>query len=408
MVKRKLSEEVSERNRDNYVLLALSDQSNSKTTITHKMDRFKKPNGLSGSASGSGSPGPKRLASFKGKRDLSLGGTSKPGTGASGKAKFTPNLVARRNKPAATPMVTEVKKETGASPASKRKDKKPDFKPKPRAELIQTMGSVFSDGINADGIRRKPGGFGGGSSRAEGEAELRRPVLSQKMTKVDKEAEERRLQALLKDDFLDDLTTGGVYPPVQLPMVDTGKLFKQEEDSEKEEDEELAVGKSQLVRKRHNRIKDSDDEDEEGVDPLAPKGEHGAVKAPVKSVIAKAETDELTFSDLVRRQKGDLLFIQLPDHLPGAPPPDGNKEGQARVEEKLASCKLSDLPEGYLGKIQIRKSGKVQLQIGKDLLDVDLGAQVRTALKFFRNCDVNDIRFKLTGWFPTRPGIRRG
>merc|ERR1719216_616990 len=39
-------------------------------------------------------------------------------------------------------------------------------------------------------------------------------------------------------------------------------------------------------------------------------------------------------------------------------------------------CTLNALPEGYLGKIQIRKSGKTQLLIGDTALDVDLGTQV--------------------------------
>ena len=38
-----------------------------------------------------------------------------------------------------------------------------------------------------------------------------------------KAEEEARLRALLRDDFIDDLSSGG-FVPVQLPMVDTGEI----------------------------------------------------------------------------------------------------------------------------------------------------------------------------------------
>ena len=38
-----------------------------------------------------------------------------------------------------------------------------------------------------------------------------------------KEEEEERLKALMRDDFIDDLKSGDCVP-VQLPMVDTGKI----------------------------------------------------------------------------------------------------------------------------------------------------------------------------------------
>ena len=39
--------------------------------------------------------------------------------------------------------------------------------------------------------------------------------------KMDPDEEAARLAELLRDDFIDDLTSGG-FMPVQLPMVDTG------------------------------------------------------------------------------------------------------------------------------------------------------------------------------------------
>lgn len=42
--------------------------------------------------------------------------------------------------------------------------------------------------------------------------------------------------------------------------------------------------------------------------------------------------------------------------------------------EKEAAPVLSDFTEGYIGKVQIRKSGKVQLVIGDVTMDVSEGA----------------------------------
>ena len=42
--------------------------------------------------------------------------------------------------------------------------------------------------------------------------------------KMDPEEEAARLAELLRDDFIDDLTSGG-FMPVQLPMVDTGTVL---------------------------------------------------------------------------------------------------------------------------------------------------------------------------------------
>ena len=105
------------------------------------------------------------------------------------------------------------------------------------SELIQTIGSVFSDGMGADGaIRRRFGGGGGGGDGGGGGGGIERPKINLKSLdqKFDRAAEEERLKELLRDDFIDDLTTGSLVP-VQLPMIDTGKVFKEE--VKKEEDE---------------------------------------------------------------------------------------------------------------------------------------------------------------------------
>jgi hypothetical protein len=69
----------------------------------------------------------------------------------------------------------------------------------------------------------------------------------------------------------------------------------------------------------------------------------------------------------------------MPDHFPG------HASNSPKVEPDLQEgsnsnsngvVKLDNLSEGYLGKLQLRKSGKVQLWINNVLFDVDIGTQV--------------------------------
>ena len=118
-------------------------------------------------------------------------------------------------------------------------------------------------------------------------------------------------------------------------------------------------GKNKI--KKSNVILDSDDDDDDVAEVKKPEvnngveAEKGKKEPGSKSVIKNAKKDEkpeLTFSDLIRGQNGDLLFIQLPDHLPGTvaaakdekPPTGIPVSGQPKLH-----CSLENLPEGYLG-----------------------------------------------------------
>merc|ERR1711997_986863 len=61
----------------------------------------------------------------------------------------------------------------------------------------------------------------------------------------------------------------------------------------------------------------------------------------------------------------------MPDHFPGHA--SDKVESETNPESNVT---LNTLTEGYLGKVQLRKSGKVQLWINNVLFDVDIGTQV--------------------------------
>ncbi|KAL1439947.1 hypothetical protein MTO96_009774 [Rhipicephalus appendiculatus] len=81
---------------------------------------------------------------------------------------------------------------------------------------------------------------------------------------------------------------------------------------------------------------------------------------------------------------GQLLFFQLPDSLPGLQLPADTSQKEAansivKVEEHQSHnglIKLSQFPEGYVGKLQVMKSGRVRLVLGAVSLSVDTGTHL--------------------------------
>ena len=157
------------------------------------------------------------LVTFKAPRDLTLGAAQAKGTE---KKKFVPNLnVTRKIK-----TETESEKKTLVTPENRRKHvkkEKPDkHVRKERPQLIQTTGSIFSEGVGSGGIRRRivagsrVSGGGGGGEEGISQSKITTSLYN-------KEEEEDRLRELMRDDFIDDLKTGDSIP-VQLPMITTG------------------------------------------------------------------------------------------------------------------------------------------------------------------------------------------
>ncbi len=335
----------------------------------------------------SGSPG--RLPSFKKKRDLTLGEAKK-------KSKFVPNFNVQR--------IKKEKEEPGVAKADARaqgqgqgarrqghhkgEQQQQDGKSRPgqqqrgRPELIQTTGAVFSEGVaGGDASKRRSGGVGGirvSSSLKE------EPGLGRAAIKVDHEEEERRRKALLRDDFVSDQEEG-LFVPVQLPMICTGKVFKKE--GEEEDLLKQNVDAKAPKKKKINVIDSDDDEDD-----IASAKETDRKGDNVKASREAKSAGDVNFLELIKQEKGDLLFLQLPDHLPGSVAQVKREEGESvsatsagvkkepvdtkDIVEKTRHCTLKELPEGYLGRIQVRKSGKTQIVIGENVFDVEMGTQV--------------------------------
>lgn len=77
-----------------------------------------------------------------------------------------------------------------------------------------------------------------------------------------------------------------------------------------------------------------------------------------------------------------MFFFQLPPKLP-AVKNSANMKGKEIIDASSSSkpssstgnCNLEDLPEGYMGKLLVYKSGKIKLKLGETSYDVSCYSQ---------------------------------
>ncbi|NXY89296.1 RPC4 polymerase, partial [Alcedo cyanopectus] len=341
---------------------------------------------------------PGRLPSIR-SRDLTLGGVKKK--------TFTPNIIGRKIKEEPREDVS-IKKEKKERERDRQRDG--HGRGRGRPEVIQSH-SIFEQGP-AEMMKKKgnescppvfPGwGVSGPSERcspplpAAGSWDKTvdmsdfgpSHIINIKKEKRETDEETKQiLRMLKKDDFLDDpgLKNDIRNKPVQLPLAHSGWLFK-EEVAEQEDSQPwppVPVEEKMELDPPAVKVKEEPCDEEPPPKPEQTKGPPGFPR-------------DVSVAELLQRlslsgEEEELLFLQLPDTLPGQPPTHDTKpiktelqteEGQVVVVKQEKSqearqaeniCTLADLPEGQVGKLLIRKSGKVQLVLGKVTLDVTMG-----------------------------------
>ncbi|XP_042200507.1 DNA-directed RNA polymerase III subunit RPC4 [Callorhinchus milii] len=324
--------------------------------------------GLTGRRNAASPVTPGRLPSIR-SRDLTLGGVKKK--------TFTPNIISRKVK-------EEPKGEDGAQRKEKKdreRDRQRDGRGRGRGrpETIQSH-SIFEQGPAETMVKKA-----GWSSTVEPHDFGPSPIINIKKEKRETAEETKEiLRRLDRDDFLDDpgLKNDARNMPVQLPLAQSGWIFREEEQEEEKEKEEEspkpAAAKEEKMEVEPTDVKVKDEAAEEaGVRKLA------------------GQPEDVSLCELLRElslgQEEELLFLQLPDTLPGQPPTLDHKPLKTEVQtedgqtvllkqEKSQeaaqaenSCSLRDLSEGPIGKLLIRKSGRVQLVLAKVTLDVTKG-----------------------------------
>ncbi|KAM9744467.1 DNA-directed RNA polymerase III subunit RPC4 [Menidia menidia] len=305
-----------------------------------------------------------RLPSMR-SRDLTLGGVKKK--------TFTPNIIGRKVK-------EEPKAEGGQR--RERRDAERGRGPRERgrgrgrAEIIQSH-SIFEQGPAEMMTKRKGGYEGERDAPSAGPS----PIINIKKEKRETEEETKEiLRNLERDNFIDDpfLRSEQRSCPVQLPLAVSGWGFKEEFSNaapKVEKTEEDGEGPEAAVK-----VKQEPEEVE--------------IKKPEAAFRPPPLPEPDVLPELLKRwslsKEEELFFIQLPDSLPGQPPTIEHRpvktevkseDGQSvllkkETEDEEAednSCSLKDIREGLMGKMLVRKSGRVQLILGQVTLDVALG-----------------------------------
>ncbi|XP_064031647.1 DNA-directed RNA polymerase III subunit RPC4 isoform X3 [Pogoniulus pusillus] len=327
--------------------------------------------GLLGRRPAAPSLSPGRLPSIR-SRDLTLGGVKKK--------TFTPNIISRKIKEEPREDVA-IKKEKKERDRDRQRDG--HGRGRGRPEVIQSH-SIFEQGP-AEMMKKKAGSWDKTVDVADfGPSH----IINIKKEKRETDEETKQiLRMLQKDDFLDDpgLKNDIRNKPVQLPLAHSGWLFK-EEGAEQEDTKPWLPGpKEEKMELDPPAVQVKEEPCDE--EPL-PKAEPSRGPPDFPRDVPVAELlQRLSLS----AEEEELLFLQLPDTLPGQPPTHDtkpiktelqNEEGQVMVVKQEKSqearqaentCTLADLPEGQVGKLLIRKSGKVQLVLGKVTLDVTMG-----------------------------------
>ncbi|XP_066998335.1 DNA-directed RNA polymerase III subunit RPC4 isoform X1 [Anabrus simplex] len=307
---------------------------------------------------------PSRLASFRGLRDLSLG-MPVVKTEPKSRKTYIPNLNVRRNKIKEEEFSKEVSHRRGENKRGHGRGFSRGGRGRDVNNLIQETGSVFAEGT-AILQNRRYGGDGGYSDSTRGGSNfIPMPKLNlQHDRKVNKEEEDLKLRELLRDDFLDDpgLEPDGASKPVQLPFHAADVAPKKEVKSEvKTVKKEIVIDgvkiKQEPVDEGPKTKMELEDDQEEVEDP---------------------ELNERTVAEFFRRGATQMFFLQLPDALPGLKQevnsgparPSTSKPSSARSTEtsessteqaRLKDCTLGSLSDGYIGKIQLLRSGKARL-----------------------------------------------
>lgn len=340
------------------------------------------PRGVLG-RSGAPFPPGARLPSLRAPRDLTLSGGARKRT-------FAPNVTAPRRTPSkeneSNANQPDEKHTRGDSRG--RGGHRGRGRGRGRGQLIQLQGGTFADGLG-DGTRKAGSRYLSVSDSSGAAPERPKYVPTQSMTAKDKEEDDKKLQLLLRSDFIDDgdmevtrlnpvtlplsalKTEANVKPKVEIKTEDVKpsilcikKEKKEEEAPVKQETPEVAsLGSAETLSGLH--------------------------RIPVADLCTDPNLPEV----------GRLLFFQLPDTLPGLVPDQGNsgikvkKEPRStmtpsaaapvikpnpdqKAEESSSSggrFKLRDFPEGYVGKLQVLKSGRTRLLLGSVALTLEMG-----------------------------------
>lgn len=236
--------------------------------------------------------------------------------------------------------------------------------------FIQTQGATFAQGVEGEAKATSAAAFPKWNNRSES-AHVEKPKLpstpsSASLTSEEKAEDQKKLELLLRSDFIDDGSSEipRLFPttlPLLVPSGSTSEL-------------KPLVKPEFPVKSEMPAVKQEPTEE-----PVL------ARAVPSTALKRMALADLCTDPNLP--EIGQLLFFQLPDSLPGLDTPSEQPEKEAanlhtpslvkmeQPETFSGQVKLRHFPEGYVGKLQVLKSGRVRLLLGAVALTVDVGTR---------------------------------
>ncbi|XP_062228073.1 uncharacterized protein LOC133926251 isoform X2 [Phragmites australis] len=142
--------------------------------------------------------------------------------------------------------------------------------------------------------------------------------------------------------------------PIAFPVVNPGMFYNEEEDDDDNDD-------------------DDDDDDSGNVE---------FQETQPNSIECEVSTRPAEELDLLQEQDGKerMFLFQLPKSLP-LPRKSSvvEKKGKVTSKEVKEGSNLQQLPQGYLGKMLVYKSGKIKMKLGDVMFDVNPGVESRMA-----------------------------
>ncbi|XP_043938854.1 DNA-directed RNA polymerase III subunit RPC4 isoform X2 [Protopterus annectens] len=260
---------------------------------------------------------PGRLPSIR-SRDLTLGGVKKK--------TFTPNIISRKAKEDLKDDAFQKKEKKGRERENQRDGR---GRGRGRPEVIQSH-SIFEQGP-AEMMKKKAGWDNTVDLGDLGPSH----IINIKKEKRETEEETKEiLRMLQKDNFLDDpgLQNDLRSTPVQLPLSQSGWLFK-EESEEEDIKPPLQKPKVESMEVQFPKVKVKEEPPDEAdikSDVLSQKPGHVRKAPPVVKDIEVAEL----LKELSITKEEEVLFFQLPDTLPGQPPTQDTKPVKTEVQRE--------------------------------------------------------------------------
>uniref|UniRef100_A0A3B5A765 DNA-directed RNA polymerase III subunit RPC4-like n=1 Tax=Stegastes partitus TaxID=144197 RepID=A0A3B5A765_9TELE len=289
------------------------------------------------------------------------------------KKTFEPNVHAVRKSK------DELKEEVHVVPEKERRhrDERRRENRRRRKEKPQTIQShsIFEQGP-ADTVR-KTGWRGVTDVHDSTTSPVCKLVKKERKESEDDEDENKILSILQRDDFIDDpgLRNDAKLKPIQLPLCQSSSFTKCQTLTTT-----TCLENPPLFRPPSFGVMS--------------RASHSRNELPTPEKLTLGEL----LQDLSLSGREELFFMQLPDCMPDRacglkvdPTQGSTVEKSAKKEGKLEDKRtaylqaqeavvkegcpvLSQFPEGLLGKLQIRKSGKVELKLGDIVMDVSEGA----------------------------------